>query len=159
MTAPMAAAIAFIAFIALLGYFGAHRRLLEVLDKRAQAVKDELAASQHVLAEANLLLTDLAKRRELAEREAEKIVRIGQERAEEMTRAAAAQMAEFVTRRTEQAERRIALAQDGVKKLIQVSAMDVAVRAAEHMLRGEIGASVASDLISNSIKEVGTRLK
>jgi F0F1-type ATP synthase membrane subunit b/b' len=76
-----------------------------------------------------------------------------------MARQAAIQMEEFVRRRTEQAERKIVLAQQDLRKHIQISVMDVAVRAAEHLLLGETGQAKAVGLIDSSIKQVGAAFK
>jgi F-type H+-transporting ATPase subunit b len=159
MTAPLAAAIAFAVFILLLWYLGAHRRLLALLDDRTRAVKHELTEAETMLAEARALLAELEERKASAEREAQKIVETGHERAEEMARQAAIQMEEFVRRRTEQAERKIVLAQQDLRKHIQISVMDVAVRAAEHLLLGETGQAKAVGLIDSSIKQVGAAFK
>jgi F-type H+-transporting ATPase subunit b len=159
MTAPLAATIAFIIFIAMLGYLGAHRKLIELLDDRTRKVKDDLTAAQSALAEAKALLADLANRREMAEREAAKIVKTAQERADEMMQEAAAQMAEFVRMRTGKAERRIALAEENARKRLQFLAMDVAVRAAEHVLTLEITPTKAAQMFSADVKELSARLK
>ena len=159
MSAASAAAIAFIVFILALWYFGAHHILLELLDKRTQDVKSELAQAQDLIAQANVFLAECASKHEAATREAEHIIRAARAQAEALAQEKAAQLEDFVKRRTEQAQRKIAQAQTDARKTIQASVSAVAVRAAEHLLRGELGKTHASELVSKSIKEIGARLK
>ena len=54
--------VAFIVFMCLLGYLGAHRFVLSALDARGQAIADELAEAAKLRAEATALLASFEKK-------------------------------------------------------------------------------------------------
>jgi len=103
--------VAFIVFVCLLGYLGAHRFILSGLDARGQAIADELAQAAKLRAEATALLASFEQKTREAEAEAAQIVADARAQAERLAVEAAESMAEFVARRTKQAETKIAFAE------------------------------------------------
>ena len=103
--------VAFIVFVCLLGYLGAHRFILSGLDARGQAIADELAQAAKLRAEATALLASFEQKTREAEAEAAQIVADARAQAERLAVEAAESMSEFVARRTKQAEAKIALAE------------------------------------------------
>ena len=103
--------IGFIVFLCLLGYVGAHRMLLGALDKRGQAIADELGEAAKLRAEATALLEGFEKKKLEAEANAAAIVAEARAQAEVLAKEAAERMADFVARRAKQAEAKIALAE------------------------------------------------
>src|SRR5690606_14239371 len=93
-------AIAFVIFVAVLGYFGVHRLILKALDDRQARIKAELDDAQRLKQEAEALLAHYRSRQQEAEREAESIIAGAQAEAERLMIEAKARMEEFVARRT-----------------------------------------------------------
>ncbi len=67
-------AIAFLLFIGVLGYFGAHKRLVNSIDDRRERIKAELAEARRLKSEAEALLASYRRKQQEAEREAQTIV-------------------------------------------------------------------------------------
>ena len=67
-------AVAFVVFLGVLGYVGAHTRLLKGIDDRRERIKSELDEARRLKAEAEALLATYRRRQQEAEREAETIV-------------------------------------------------------------------------------------
>ena len=87
--------IGFIVFLCLLGYVGAHRMLLGALDKRGQAIADELGEAAKLRAEATALLESFEKKKFEAEANAAAIVAEARAQAEVLAKEAAERMADF----------------------------------------------------------------
>src|ERR1700760_1230408 len=67
-------AVAFLMFVGLLGWMGAHRMINVALDRRAARIKTELDEARRVRDEAEALLAEYKRKRGEADREAEAIV-------------------------------------------------------------------------------------
>jgi F-type H+-transporting ATPase subunit b len=61
-------AIAFVLFVGLLGYVGAHARLLKGIDDRRERIKSDLNEARRLKAEAEALLATYRRRLQEAER-------------------------------------------------------------------------------------------
>ena len=101
-------ALGFVLFIALLGYLGVHRKLTKALDDRAVRIQAELDEAKRLRTEAAAVLASYEAKRMEAEAEAQAIVTQARAEAEALAKEAAERMAEFVARRTKQAEGKIA---------------------------------------------------
>ena len=143
--------IGFIVFLCLLGYVGAYRMLLGALDKRGQAIAEELDQAAKLRAEATALLESFEKKKLEAEADAAAIVAEARAQAEVLGREATERMADFVTRRGKQAEAKIALAESQ-------AAADFAAKAAEIVLRQETQGAAGAELAAREIAELKNRL-
>ena len=151
-------AIGFLIFMALLGYLGVHKQLTKALDDRAHRVADELAQAKKLHDEAGVLLDTFKRKAASAEAEAAAIVAQAKREAELMAQETAARMAEFVSRRTKQAEIKIALAETQATADVRAAAADAAVKAAETVLRSDPHGTGASGLVGREIGELKSRL-
>jgi F-type H+-transporting ATPase subunit b len=147
-------AVGFILFVLLLGYMGVHKKLTGALDDRAQKIRAELAEAQRLREEAAAVLASFEKKRGEAEAEAQAIVTHARAEAEQLARDAAERLAEFITRRTAQAENKIAAAEAQASLDVRAAAADAAVRAAEVVLSTEGKGSVGDQLVSKGIQEL-----
>ncbi len=150
--------LAFLVFVFVLGYLGVHKMLLAGLDKRGQAVADELAQAAKLRQEAQALLKSFDAKRADAEKQAVEIVAEARAQAEQLAKDAAVKMEEFVTRRTAQAEARIALAEQQATAEVRGAAADHATRAAEIVLREQTKGKAGADLVSREIAGLKGRL-
>jgi F-type H+-transporting ATPase subunit b len=150
--------IGFIVFLCLLGYVGAHRMLLGALDKRGQAIADELGEAAKLRAEATALLESFEKKKFEAEANAAAIVAEARAQAEVLAKEAAERMENFLVRRAQQAEAKIALAESQAAAEVRSAAADFAAKAAEIVLRQEMQGAQGAELAAREIAALKDRL-
>src|SRR5580658_2187664 len=97
-------AIAFIAFLAMLGYLGVHRKLIGTLDDRQARIRSELAEATRLREDAQALLAEFERKGREAEHEAEAIIAGAKAEAERLAAEAKIRIEDFVVRRTKMAE-------------------------------------------------------
>ena len=150
--------IGFIVFLCLLGYLGAHRMLLAALDKRGQAIADELGEAAKLRAEATALLESFEKKKLEAEANAAAIVAEARAQAEVLAKEATERMTDFVARRGKQAEAKIALAESQAAADVRSAAADFSTKAAEIVLRQETQGAAGAELAAREIAALKDRL-
>jgi F-type H+-transporting ATPase subunit b len=151
-------AVAFVLFIAVLIKLGAHRVILGALDDRGVRIKTELEEARRVREEAQALLADYQRRRGEADREAEAIVVAAKAEAERVAAEATTKVEDFVARRTQIAEAKIAQAEAQALADVRAAAADAAVAAAEKILSETTKGRVGDDLIAQGIRELKAKL-
>ena len=151
-------AVAFVIFVAGLGYLGVHRTIIAALDKRSAGIKAELDEAKRLKDEAMQLLAEYKRKRGEAEGEAQSIIAGANAEAVRMAVEAKAKAEEFVERRTKLAENKIAQAEAQAVADVRAAAADAAVAAAEKILAQETKGKIAGDLIANVIDEVRKKL-
>ena len=151
-------AIAFVIFIGILVYVGAHKKLLEALDGRATRIKAELDEARRLRDEAQSLLGEYQRKQGEAEREAAAIVAEAKAEAQRVAAEAHTKVEEFVARRTKIAENKISQAEAQALSDVRSAAAEAAVTAAEKILRDTTKGKVADDLISQSVADVRAKL-
>lgn len=151
-------AIAFVLFVAGLGYIGVHRMIGKSLDERAGRIKAELDEAKRLKEEAAALLAEYQRKRGEAETEAQEIIAGAKAEAERMAVDAKTKMEEFVARRTKMAETKIAQAETQAAADVRAAAADAAVAAAATVLSQEAKGNLAADLIAKGIEDVRKKL-
>ena len=151
-------AVAFVIFVAGMGYLGVHRMIAKSLDDRAARIKAELDEARKLKDEAAALLADYQRRRQQAEAEAQDIITGAKAEAERMAVEAKAKMEEFVARRTKLAETKIAQAEAQAAADVRAAAAEAAVAAAERILTQEAKGPLAGELIAKGIEDVRKKL-
>jgi len=151
-------AVAFVIFVAGMGYLGVHRMIAKSLDERAGRIKAELDEARKLKDEAAQLLAQYQRKRQEAEGEAQEIIAGAKAEAERMAVEAKAKIEEFVARRTKMAETKIAQAEAQAAADVRAAAADAAVAAAEHILTLETKGKLAAELISKGIEDVRKKL-
>lgn len=151
-------AVGFVILMIVFVYVGVHRTVLTALDHRRDRIKAELDEASRLKDEAAKLLADYKARGASAEREAQDIVAAAKAEAERIAAEAKTKMEDFVARRTKTAESKIALAEAQAIADVRSAAADAAVAAASSILSHSVKGSVADDLLSKGIAEVGQKL-
>ena len=151
-------AVAFVLFIAVLFKLGAHRVILGALDDRGARIKAELDEARRVREEAQALLADYQRRRGEADREADAIVVAAKAEAERLAAEAKTKVEDFVARRTNLAEAKIAQAEAQALADVRAAAADAAVAAAEKILSDTTKGKVGDDLIAQGIRDLTAKL-
>jgi F-type H+-transporting ATPase subunit b len=132
--------------------------VLSSLDARGKAIADELAQAAKLREEATALLASFTKKAAEAEASAAAIIADARVQAEQMAKETAERMADFVARRTRQAETKIAMAEAQASADVRAAAADHAVKAAELMLRDQTQGATGADLVTREISGLKERL-
>jgi F-type H+-transporting ATPase subunit b len=151
-------AVAFVLFVGVIVYVGAHKKLTEALDHRSARIKGELDEARRLREEAAKLLAEYQRKQREAEREAEAIVADARAEAVRVAAEARVKMEEFVARRTKLAEAKIGQAEAQALADVRAAAAEAAVGAAEKILRDTAKGKVADDLIAQGIADVKAKL-
>ena len=151
-------AVAFVIFVAGLGYLGVHRMITKSLDDRSDRIRAELDEARKLKDEAAQLLADYQRKRQEAEGEAQEIIAGAKAEAERLATEAKAKIEEFVARRTKMAETKIAQAEAQAAADVRSAAAEAAVAAAEKILTVETKGKLASELIAKGIEDVRKKL-
>jgi F-type H+-transporting ATPase subunit b len=151
-------AVAFVIFIAMMGYLGVHRMVAKSLDDRAAGIKAELDEARKLKDEAAQLLADYQRKRHEAEGEAQEIIAGAKAEAERLAIEAKTKIEEFVARRTKMAETKIAQAEAQATADVRSAAAEAAVAAAEKILSQETKGNLAGELIAKGIEDVRKKL-
>ena len=145
-------------FFALLVWKGAFRSMGQALDARAQAISDELDEARRLREEAQTLLASYQRKQAEAEEQAKDIVAQAQRDAESMAAKARADLADRLERRAAQAEAKIATAEAQALAEVRARAADLAVDAAEDLIRTKLTAADKAKFFKDGVAQIGTAL-
>jgi len=147
-------AVAFVLFLGILVYVGAHRRVIDGIDQRQARIKAELEEARRLREEAQALLVEYQRKRHEADREAEAIIATANAEAERLAGEGKARLEDFVVRRTKMAETKIAQAEAQALADVRSSAADAAVAAAEKILSTTAKGKIGDDLLARGIADL-----
>ena len=150
--------LGFIVFVGIALYFGAHKMVLAGLDARGKAIADELAQASKLRSEATALLASFEKKKAEADAAAAQIVADARVEAQRLGAEALERMNDFVSRRTQQAETKIAFAEQQAAADVRSAAADRAVAASEIVLKSAVPGQTGDDLVSREIASLRARL-
>jgi F-type H+-transporting ATPase subunit b len=150
--------VAFLAFVLILIYYRVPALIAKSLDDRAAAIRKELDEARRLREEAQALLADYQKKHRNAGQEAEAIVEHARREAEAFAAETRKALADTVDRRRRQAEEKIARAEAQAVDDVRAAAVDVAIAAAEKILREKAAGAGGAALIDDSIRTLKTRL-
>ena len=151
-------ALGFFLFVGVLVYFGIPQKMLAALDSRGARIKAELDDARRLRDEAEGLLAEYRRKRQDAEREADAIIAGARDEAERVAAEAKARMEEFVARRSQVAENKIAQAETEAVAVVRAAAAEAAVAAAEKILTQSAKGEVAERLLADGIRDVKAKL-
>jgi F-type H+-transporting ATPase subunit b len=150
--------VAFFIFIGILAYFGVPKAIVTALDARGEKVAQELAEARRLRVEAEKLLAEYEAKRKAAETEAAEIIASANEEAKRLAAEAEAKLNDFVTRRTKSAEDKIALAESQAEAEVRAAAAEAATKAAEVIIRAQVGGKTGETLFAAGLSEVKAKL-
>jgi F-type H+-transporting ATPase subunit b len=151
-------AVAFVAFIGVMIYFGVHEMMVKGIDRRRDRIKAELDDALRLKQEAQALLAEYQRKQVEAVKEAAQIVAGATAEAERMMAEAKAKTEEFIARRAKMAETKIAQAEAQAVADVRAAAADAAVAAAEKILAQMVKGDLAEGLIVKAIDDVKSKL-
>ena len=142
-------------FLILLGYFGIHKKIAASLDERADKIRTELDEAKSLREEAQALLASYQRKQKEAEEHAESIVKQARHDAEVMATNARKDLAERLERRAAQAEAKIATAEAQAMAEVKAKAADLALNAAEKLIRSGTRPTDHASLVKDGIAQMG----
>ena len=151
-------AVAFVIFLAVLGYFQAHEKLVKGIDDRRDRIKSELDEARRLKEEAQALLEGYQRKQHEVEHEAQSILASAKAEADRLAAEAAAKVEEFVARHTKMAKDKIAQAEAQAVADVRSAAADAAVAAASSMLARSVKDGVADKLLAEGVADLKGRL-
>ena len=151
-------AVAFVLFAAILVYYKVPALIAKALDDRADAIRQELDQARRLREEAQSLLADYQTKHRNVGKEAEDIITLARREAEALGHETRESLKQSLERRTKLAEEKIARAEQQAVDEVRASAIDVAVAAAEKILREKMAGTGGAALIDQSIRDLKGRL-
>jgi F-type H+-transporting ATPase subunit b len=134
------------------------KAIVKALDARGEKVAQELAEARRLRQDAEKLLAEYEAKRKAAETEAAGIIASAKDEAKRLATEAEAKLAEFVTRRTKSAEDKIAQAESQAEAEVRAAAAEAATRAAETILRSQMGGKAGEAAFTAGLQEVKAKL-
>jgi F-type H+-transporting ATPase subunit b len=157
-TAEFWVGIAFGVFVLILLYYKVPALVAKSLDDRGEAIRRELDEARRLREEAQNLLADYQKKHRNVGKEAESILQLARGEAEAYGQETRAGLKDMLERRTRQAEDKIARAEAQAVDEVRAAAIELAVAAAEKILREKASGTGGASLIDQSIRELKGRL-
>jgi F-type H+-transporting ATPase subunit b len=151
-------AVAFVAFLLILAYYKVPALIARALDERAAGIRKELDEARRLREEAQALLADYQRKHRNAGQEADAIVEQARREAEAYAAETRRALTETVERRRRQAEDKIARAEVQAVEDVRAAAVDMAIAAAEKILREKAAGASGAALIDESIRSIRARL-
>ena len=151
-------AVGFFLFIGVLVYYGIPKKMIDALDQRGARIKAELDDARRLRDEAEGLLAEYKRKRQAADAEADAIIANARAEAERIAAEAKVRMEEFVARRSQVAQAKIAQAETQAVAEVRAAAAEAAVAAAEKILRESAKGEVAERLLADGIRDVKAKL-
>lgn len=146
--------VAVLLFFVALMYFGIHKKIGTALDARAEKIKAELDEARRLREEAQALLASFQRKQKEAEEQAEGIVKQARQDAEAMAVRARKDLADRIDRRAAMAEAKIANAEAQALADVRALAADVAIDAAETLLKDNLAATDHTRLVNEGIAQI-----
>lgn len=150
--------VAFLIFVGILVHFKVPSLITDALDARAASIRKELDEARRLREEAQQLLADYQKKSREAEEEAGIIIEQARHEAEALAAETHRALQESVERRTKLAEEKIASAEAQALSEVRSTAVDVALAAAERLLKDRIDGETSAHLIEQSISDLKGKL-
>jgi F-type H+-transporting ATPase subunit b len=151
-------AVAFGAFLLILLYYKVPALIAKSLDDRAEAIRKELDEARRLREEAQSLLADYQKKHRNVSQEADAILDQARREAEAFAHETRVSLKDTLERRTKQAEDKIARAETQAVDDVRAAAIEVAMAAAEKILREKTAGAGGTSLIDQGIRDLKGRL-
>ena len=157
LTPPMWIALAMIAVFAILVWKRVPAAIAKALDKKIDAIREQLAEAQALREEAEALKAEYAAKAAAAESEAAAMVERARHEADAMIAKAREDAEALVERRGRMAEEKIAAEQRAAVQQLRAAAADAATLAAARLIAERVDADSDAALVDETISGLGKR--
>jgi len=149
--------VGLVLFFVVIFFAGAPAAMIKALDQRAETIRGELDEARRLREEAQEMLAGYERRQREAAEEAERIVQQARKDAERLRHEARADLEAKLARRAEMAEQRIAQAEAQAAKEVRAMAADLAVTAAEELLKSGLSKTQRNQIVKTDTAELPKR--
>jgi F-type H+-transporting ATPase subunit b len=149
--------LAFIAAVALI-FKPVKRAVVAALDGRAETIRRQIEDARKLREDAQALLAEYQRKQRDAMQEAEEIIQAAKEEAKRIKADAEADLARAIERRKQQALDRIAQSEAQAIAQVRNTAVDVALAAAETLMRDSLTDAHRQAMVDTAIQELPKRL-
>lgn len=156
--ATLWAMISLLILVGIFIYMKVPAMVADMLDKRAERIRNELEEARRLREEAQQLLAEYQRKRQEAEKEASDIVSAAEREAKLLMEEAKQRTEDYVARRTSLAEQKIAQAERDAVNEVRARAVDIAVEAAGRVLADKVDAKADATLFQSALADLRTRL-
>ncbi|MBT9384748.1 ATP F0F1 synthase subunit B [Pseudooceanicola sp. CBS1P-1] len=150
--------IAFILFLAVLGYFKVPGLVAGLLDKRAAGIRSELEQAAALREEAKALLAAYERKQKEVQAQSARIVADAKADAAAVAEQAMKDLEVAIARRIAAAEEQIASAEQAAVREVRDRAIAVSIAASRDVIAKQMTAAQAAALLDSSIETVKSRL-
>ncbi|MGK2921955.1 MAG: F0F1 ATP synthase subunit B family protein [Methyloceanibacter sp.] len=151
-------AVSFFLFLALVFYFGMHKKIAVALDARAAAIAKEIDEAKALRDEAQSVLADYRQKQSNAAQEAQAIVDRAGKEAEAFAAETSRNMKEQFERRMKLAEDKIGRAEEEAVRDVRAAAADAAIAAAQMVIADRLTPETADKLVKQGIDALKSKL-
>lgn len=156
-TPPMWIALAMIAVFAIMIWKKVPAAIAKALDKKIDAIREQLAEAESLRKEAEELKAEYAAKAEAAESDAAAMVERARHEADGLIAKAREDAEALVERRSKMAEEKIAAEERAAIQQLRAAAAEAATRAAARLIAERVDATADSGLIDEAIQGLGKR--
>lgn len=150
-------AVGFLLFLGIALYFGL-KPIIQGLDNRADRIRKEIQEAEQLREEAQRHLADCKRRQREAQRESEEIIEHAKTEAKRMREQAEADLKAQLERRERLTMDKIQQAEQQAVQEVRNRAVDIAMTAAEKLMRENMSDKRATELLDETIADLPKRL-
>ena len=150
--------VSFVVFGLIVLYYKVPGMIAKILDERAETIRKEIDEARRLREDAQKLLADYQQKHRSAGQEADAIVEEARREAEAFAQETRAGLKDTLERRTKLAEDKIARAEAQAVDEVRAAAVELAIVAAEKILREKMAGAGGAALIDQSIRDLKGRL-
>ena len=151
-------AIAFVIFVGVLVYFKVPRIIGNLLDKRADTIRNEIDEAHRLLEEAKTLLAKLEREHKENIEKAKNIINDAELTSKRVLEDSKSEIKDAVARKLQMAERQIQTNEKEVIKSIKDDLIEAAFKEAQEQIEKKIDSKLANLVVEESVGEIKARL-
>ena len=151
-------AIAFVIFVGVLVYFKVPRIIGNLLDKRADTIRNEIDEAHRLLEEAKTLLAKLEREHKENIEKAKNIINDAELTSKKVLEDSKSEIKDAVARKLQMAERQIQTNEKEVIKSIKDDLIEAAFKEAQEQIEKKVDSNLANLVVEESVGEIKARL-
>tara|TARA_B100000902_G_scaffold365845_1_gene387114 strand:+ start:674 stop:1213 length:540 start_codon:yes stop_codon:yes gene_type:complete len=151
-------AIAFVIFVGVLVYFKVPRIIGNLLDKRADTIRNEIDEAHRLLEEAKTLLAKLEREHKENIEKAKNIINDAELTSKRVLEDSKSEIKDAVARKLQMAERQIQTNEKEVIKSIKDDLIEAAFKEAQEQIEKKVDSNLANLVVEESVEEIKARL-
>ena len=151
-------AIAFVIFVGVLIYFKVPRVIANLLDNRAETIRNEIDEAHKLLEEAKTLLAKLEREHKENIAKGQDIIQDAKLTSKKILEDSKSEIKDAVARKLAMAERQIKINEKEVINAIRGDLIDAAFKAAQEQIEKKVDLKLSNSVVEESIDEIGSRL-